>query len=71
MDIRFASETRELAVLQHLQELRLERRVHLADLVQEDRSMIRVLELAELPLVRPREGALLEAEQLALKQLGG
>ncbi len=33
--------------------------------------MIRVLELAELPLMCPREGALLEAEQLALEQLGG
>src|SRR5512138_1354226 len=43
--------------------------MHLADLVEEDRAAVRVLELAELALLRARERALLEAEQLALEQL--
>ena len=43
--------------------------MHLADLVQEDRSVVRVLELAELALLGAGEGALLEAEELALEQL--
>src|SRR5262249_44251159 len=63
------AEPRELAALQDLQELRLQARVHLGDLVEEDRAAVRDLELAELALLRAGERALLVAEQLALEQL--
>src|SRR5215475_5961384 len=43
--------------------------MHLADLVEEDRALVGVLELSELALLRAGEGALLEAEELALEQL--
>jgi hypothetical protein len=43
--------------------------VHLADLVQEDRAVVRVLELAQLALLGAGESPLLEAEELALQQL--
>ncbi len=65
------AERRKLPVLEHLQQLRLERWGHLADLVQEDRAVVRELELAELLALRAGERALLEAEELALEQLGG
>ena len=45
---RVATDAIELLVLQHLQELRLEARVHLADLVEEDRAVVGQLELARL-----------------------
>ena len=38
---------RELRVLQHVQQLGLQRRLHLADLVEEDRAGVRLLELAD------------------------
>ena len=50
VDALLAADTHELALLDHPQELRLQRRRELADLVQEDRALIRELELAELPL---------------------
>ena len=67
--VALAAETREFPVLEHLEQLRLQRRVHLADLVEEDRAAMGVLELAELALLGARERPLLEAEQLALEQL--
>src|SRR5262245_21898434 len=67
--VALAAEPRELPVLQHLEQLGLQVRVHLADLVEEDRPVVGELELAELPLLGPRERALLEAEELALEQL--
>ncbi len=65
-----SAQPRELAVLEHLQQLRLQWRPHLADLVEEHRAVVRELELARLVLDRPGEGAALEAEQLRLEQLG-
>ena len=65
-----AAQPRELAVLQHLQELRLQRLMHLADFVEEHRPFVRELELARLLLDGAGEGASLEPEQLRLEQLG-
>jgi len=63
-----AADAHELPLLQHAQELRLRAEVHLADLVEQERAAVRQLELAALALVRPGEGALLVAEQLALDE---
>ena len=49
-----AAEPRELAVLEHLQQLGLQRRMHLADFIQEHRPFVRELELARLLLNRRR-----------------
>ena len=66
-----AAEPRELAVLQHLQQLRLQRRLHLADLVEEHRAVVGELELARLVLDGAGERAALEPEQLRFEQLRG
>src|SRR5204863_5673599 len=68
VDGALSSDTQELAVLEDAQQLRLRRRTHLADLVQEEAATVRQLELAELLLVRVGERALLVAEELALEQ---
>ena len=58
-----------LALLQHAQQLHLERRRQLADLVEEQRAAVGRPEEAGLALVvGAGEGALLVAEQLALEQ---
>ncbi len=64
-----STEPRELAVLEHLEELRLQRRAHLADLVQEHRAVVGELELARLVLDGPGECAALETEELRFEQL--
>ena len=69
-DALVAAQLGELGVLQHVQQLGLERRLHLADLVEEDRAAVGLLELADARRRRAGEGALLVAEQLALEQLG-
>ena len=66
---RFAAHAGELTVLEHVQELGLERPVQIPDLVEEDRAGVRGLELADLQLVRPGERPALVAEQLALEEL--
>ena len=58
-----------LLVLQDLEQLGLERRVHLADLVEEDGPLVGELELARLLAGRSRERAALVAEQLGFEQL--
>ena len=63
-----AADAQELARLEHAQELRLGGRSHLADLVEEERALVRQLELAELLRVRVGERAALVAEELALEQ---
>ena len=45
-----AADARELALLEHAQELRLERQRHVADLVEEERAAGGRLELADAPL---------------------
>ena len=59
----------ELAVLEDVEELALQGRVKIADLVEEDGPAIRRLELADLELMRTGEGAALVPEELALQQL--
>ena len=70
VDVVLAAEARELAVLQHLEQLGLQRQAHVADLVEEHRAVVGELELAGLVLDRAGERAALEAEQLRLEQLG-
>src|SRR5262249_6951198 len=50
---------------------RLELGVDLADLVEEDAASVRELEAPLAHAVRPGEGALLVAEELALEEAGG
>ena len=64
-----AADARELEVLQHVEELGLQRKGQLSDLVEVDRSFVRVFELAGLAPMRAREGAPLVAEKLGLEQL--
>src|SRR2546426_90487 len=51
-----------------MQELGLQRQRELGDLVEVDRSVVRVLDLTESPSVGAGEGALLVAEQLGFEQ---
>src|SRR5262245_52117318 len=71
VNLLVASEFRELRVLQHVQQLCLQRRFHLADLVEEDRAAVRLLEFADARRRRTRECTLLVAEQLAFEQFRG
>ena len=57
------------AVLEHAQQLGLERQRGVADLVEEQRAAVRELELARPLGDRAGEGAAHVAEQLALEQL--
>ncbi len=59
-----------LAVLEHAQQLRLQLAGQLADLVQEERALAGVLEVARLRRLRPGEGALGVAEERGLDQRG-
>ena len=60
----------ELLLLEHAQQLDLHVLVHLRDLIEEDRAVVRELELAELALHSPRERPLLVAEELGLQEGG-
>ena len=68
-DFLVAAQPREGPVLEHVEQLGLERQRHLADLVQEDGAAVGLLEAAELPAFGAREGPALVAEQLALQQV--
>jgi PAS domain S-box-containing protein len=63
-----AADPLELLLLQEPEHLGLGRERHVADLVQEDRPVVALLELADPLPVRPGERAPLVAEQLALDQ---
>ena len=63
-----AADPLELLLLQQPQHLGLRRRRHVADLVEEERAAVGLLELADAAAVGPGERALLVAEQLALEQ---
>ena len=62
-----AANALQLAFLQHAQQLRLHRQRHVADLVEEQRPAVRLLELAEMTRGRAGERALLVPEQLATR----
>src|SRR5205814_710489 len=60
---------RDLAFLNRSQQLRLQVETQVADLVEEERSVRRELELAELLAVRAGERASFMAEERALREL--
>src|SRR5882724_10336854 len=64
-----AADPLELALLQDAQDLGLRLRPHVADLVEKECPAVGDLELALARRDRPREGALLVTEELALDQL--
>lgn len=63
--MRTRCERTDLALLQHAQQLDLERRRGLADLIEEDGAAVRHLEQADAVLIG---GALLASEQFAFEQ---
>jgi hypothetical protein len=65
------AEPLDLALLEHAQHLGLRLQAHVADLVEEDRAAVGLLELADLLLGGAGERPLLVAEQLRLDQLLG
>ena len=64
-----AAEPLELVLLQHAQDLGLRVRAHVADLVEEQRAAVGLLEAADALLVGAGERALLVAEELGLEQV--
>ena len=70
LDLAVAAQPGELAILEDVEELGLERRRHLADLVQHDRAALGELELADACRAGAGEGAALVAEQLAFEEVG-
>ena len=71
VDHPVASDAGEAEVLQDVQELGLKGTGKLGDLVEVDRPLVGVLELARLSAVRPGERALFVAEELRLEEPGG
>src|SRR5207244_5387672 len=63
-----AAETLELLLLEHPEQLRLQLERDVADLVEEDRPLVRQLEPPDPLRDRTREGAPLVAEELALEE---
>ncbi len=70
-DRRLAADAEEFAFREHAQQPRLKSERHVADLVQEQRAAVRLLEPADPPLGRARERAFLVTEELRLEQLRG
>ena len=68
---RVAADAIELTFGQHPQQAGLQRDRHVADLVEEQRAAVSLLEASAAQRIRARERALLVAEQLRLEQLGG
>ena len=69
LDRRAAADGRVFALLQHAQQPRLRLHRHVADLVEEQRAALGLLEAADRARVGAGEGALLVAEQLALDEI--
>src|SRR6266852_84252 len=63
------TETRVLVILKHMQQLGLQVRAHLRNLVKKNRALVGQLELAGLGADGAGERALLVAEELRLEQL--
>ena len=66
-----AADAVELAVAQHAQQPRLQVERHVADLVEEQRAAVGLLEAAAARRLRAGEGAALVAEQFAFEQVLG
>ena len=62
------SNTLELALLKHAQELHLHRQADIADLIEQECATVSALEPADMPRQRVRECALLVAEKLAFEE---
>ncbi len=71
LDRARAPEPLEAAVLHHAQELGLQGRGEVLDLVEDDGAARRELDLPRLGLLGVREGARLVAEQLRFQEVGG
>ncbi len=63
-----AADARELAFLQHAQQLGLQLDRQIADFVEEERAAAGLLDLARAPLGRAGEGPALVAEEFAFEQ---
>ena len=66
-----AAEALDFLFLQHAQELGLQRERHLGDFVEQQRAVLRLLELAGLGGARAGEGAFLVAEEGGFEQVLG
>ena len=69
VDDVLAADARDLPRLHRAQHLGLRHEVHVADLVEEERPAVRLLEEAAALLLRAGEGAPLVAEELTLDEL--
>ena len=69
LDRRLATDAIELALGQHAQQSRLQRQAHVADLVEEQRAAVGLLEAPAAQRVGAGERALLVAEQFRFQQL--
>src|SRR2546423_15196138 len=69
LDYFLPADPLKLAILQDLQQLRLEADIHIADLVQQNRAAIRGFEHAGFLLEGPGKGAPFISEELAFHQL--
>ena len=71
LELAHAADPHDLAFLQHPQDLGLEQGRNVADLVEEDRAAVGLLQQPLFLILRAGEGALLEAEQLRFEQRVG
>ena len=71
LDDPVAAEPFELLLLKDAQHLGLRLQAHVADFVEEDRALVGLLELADLPIGGAGERALLVAEELRFDELVG
>ena len=69
VDHVLAADADDLAGLQRAEHLGLRGEIHVADLVEEERAAVGLLEEAALPRLRAGERAALVAEELALDEL--
>src|SRR5262245_7183781 len=65
-----AADSREAEILKHVEELRLKDEGQLRDLVQVDRAVVRVLEMAELASMRTGVRPFLVTEKFGFEQPG-
>lgn len=70
-DVAGPAEPAERVLLEKTQQLGLQVKGHLADLVEKDRSVLRQFEQPLFATLRVGEGTLFEAEQFALQQILG
>ena len=70
-NLAIGTHRREPSLLQDAQQLDLHRSADVADLVEEERAPFGILELADVSLVRAREGSFLVTEELTLDQILG